>query len=94
MFFESASKTFTIIKSKPIINKNAKIIVRLNDNEQKLVLQKTLFQNIVENINARIMQLETTIKDIKAIKKLFSKDIAIYTIRLIVRSGIDINFLT
>jgi len=52
----------------------------LNDNEQKQVMQKTLSQDIVENINARIMQLEATIKDIKAIKKLFSKNIAIHTI--------------
>jgi len=43
-------------------------------------MQKILSQDIVENINARIMQLEAIIKDIKAIKKLSSEDIAIYTI--------------
>jgi len=43
-------------------------------------MQKTLSQDIVENINARIMQFEVAIKDIKAIKKLFSENIAIYTI--------------
>jgi len=44
------------------------------------VMQKTLSQDIVEDINARIMQLEATIKGIKAIKKLSSEDIAIHTI--------------
>jgi len=43
-------------------------------------MQKTLSQDIVENINVRIMQLEATIKDIRATKKLSSEDIAIYTI--------------
>jgi len=52
----------------------------LNDSEQKQVMQKTLSQDIVENINVRIMQLEATIKGIKAIKKISSEDIAIYTI--------------
>jgi len=52
----------------------------LNNNEQKQVMQKTLFQDIVKNINSRIMQLEATIKDIRAIKKLSSEDITIYTI--------------
>ncbi len=43
-------------------------------------MQKILSQNIVENINAHIMQLKIAIKDIRAIKKLSSKNIAIYTI--------------
>ena len=45
-----------------------------------LLTQRSLSQDIIENINVRIMQLEATIKDIRATKKLSSEDIAIYTI--------------
>jgi len=75
-----ASKASTIMKPKPTINKNTEIIVRLNDSEQKQVLQKVPSQDIVEDINARIMQLETATKGIRAIKKLPSGDIAVHTV--------------
>jgi len=65
---------------KSTINKNIEIIVRLNDSEQKQVMQKTSSQDIVENINTRILQLEATIKNIRAIKKLLNEDIVVHTI--------------
>jgi hypothetical protein len=52
-------------KPKSATNKNTEIIVRLNDSEQKQMLQKTSSQDIFEDINARIMQLEAASKGIK-----------------------------
>lgn len=43
-------------------------------------MQKTPSQDIVEDINARIMQLEAAIKGIRAINKLSSEDIAVHTV--------------
>jgi hypothetical protein len=75
-----ASRASTTTKLKPAINKNTEIIVRLNDSEQKQVMQKTPSQDIVEDISARILQLEVTTKGIRAIKKLPSGDIAVHTV--------------
>jgi len=46
-----ASRASTTTRLKPAINKNIEIIVRLNDSEQKQVMQKTPSQDIVEHIN-------------------------------------------
>lgn len=78
--FGVASKASTIRKPKPTVNKNTEIIVRLNDSEKKQALQKVSPQNIVEDINTRIMQLEAATKGIRAIKKLPSGDIAVHTV--------------
>ena len=66
--------------SKLFINKNIEIIVRLNDSNAKQKLKNQNAQQIANKVNEFIEKVNSSAKNIRAIKKLLSDDIVIYTI--------------
>ena len=66
--------------SKLFINKNIEIIVRLNDSNAKQKLKNQDAQQIANKVNEFIEKVNSSAKNIRAVKKLFSGDIVIHTI--------------
>ena len=62
------------------VNKNTEIIVCLNDSEKKQQLGERESKRIVADINACITAKDIQAKDIRAVKKLPSGDLAVHAI--------------
>ena len=75
------TKTITSIsKSKSIINKDTKIIMRLNDSITRQKLKNQNIQQIEINVNEYIKKRNFVAKCVRAVKKLFNDDIAVHIV--------------
>lgn len=82
----STTRSWASVASRPpsppkaTISKDTEIIVRLNDSTKKQQYQTTEAREIITDINASLEMHEITNRNIRAIKKLPSGDIAIHTV--------------
>ncbi len=77
MLQESTSQTL-LLPTKPTINKEQEIIVRLNDQSQKTALKDVPTDTIIKDLNVRIESQGH--RSITAVKQLPSGDIAVLTV--------------
>lgn len=76
----SVAATPAPISPKPAANKETEIIVRLNDKDKKQEMKQLEVNRIAADINTAIASKEITNKNIRAVKKLPSGDLAIHTV--------------
>lgn len=75
---QASNPQTTLLPTKPTINKEQKIIVRLNNKNQKAILKEVPTNTIKKDLNVRIESLGY--HRIRAVKRLSSGDIAVLTI--------------